>query len=112
MPQAFAQFVNKLHFYIEGDWQVRVLVCRIDSPAHIEINICSVLKEHSRYARCAVLKYRPVIVQLVFTQIILSVVKHLAYRDNALCNYIYALNGSHRRNIGADVVKAGYNRLS
>ena len=63
--EVLCQFLHQLHLYIKGDGKIRILMCGIDSPSYIEIDIGRVLEQDSAYQRCPVVPESPFIIKFI-----------------------------------------------
>ena len=60
--ETLCQFLHQLHLYIKGDGKIRILMSRIDSPSHIEIDIGRVLEQDTAYQGSPVVSESPFII--------------------------------------------------
>lgn len=107
-----AELLDKVHLYIEVYGQIGILMSRVDGSADIEVDVGSLLEQHSAYERSAVALEAPFLIQLVFAQSVFGIFDDLVYRYDALCHQINALDLRDRRNVALFKIEARLERLA
>ena len=86
--ECFRQFLHQIHFDVEIDGQIRVLMSGVNGSAYEKIDISGFLKQHTADEGSSVLAITPILKILVLADIVLGIFHHSVDGNNALCHQI------------------------
>lgn len=92
---------HQLHFDIEADGQVGILMGWVYRPANEEIDIRRFLKQHPADKTGTIVTIAPFLMAFVLIQHILGVFYHAAYRNDPFGYQVHALHMGNGRQAAA-----------
>ena len=110
--QALRKLFNEIHFDVEIDGKVGILVGRVDGSTHVEIDVGGFLKEQTADHGCTVLLEVPLLVECILAQIVLGVLDDLIHGDNTLGHQVNTLDMGDGGNVAPLKAQADLDSLA